>query len=596
MKRCRNKPQRLPLFCAAIAIAAVLFELCTTSARAADPADHAFPALGASAESKVEVAWNRFYDHAGLEAILKDIHKAYPRLTKMYSIGESVEGRELWCLEVTARKVGDPGRKPAIYIDGNIHGNEVQGAEAVAYTAWYLTAQYGRLDKITDLLDHTVFYLVPTINPDGRDHWFHNTHSPHSSRTGSHPTDNDRDGLIDEDPYDDLDGNGTITQMRIADPNGRWKPDPDYPEYLMVRAEADEPGQYSMLGWEGIDNDGDGRINEDHLGGYDTNRNWGWDWQPNYIQYGAKDYPFQLPESRAVADFVIAHPNIAAAQSYHNYGGMILHGPGRKGGLVQPEDDKVYNFIADRGEKMLPFYRNLVVWKDLYTVWGGEFDWFYGARGITALTNELWTLKNLYRTDEQPDQDERAAFIKYVLMDDGIVPWTPYEHPTYGAIEIGGMAHNWSRVPPSFLLEEECHRNMAFTLYHADMMPRLSIADIEVTALDGDGDLHRVWVTVENSRLIPTRLRQDVLNHISPPDVVTIRGKNIEVLSSGRVLDRFFKRVEPTERRHERVEIETIPGMTASRVQFIIAGTGDFTVTVDSAKGGLHERGSTLNN
>ncbi len=40
------------------------------------------------------------------------------------------------------------------------------------------------------------------------------------------------------------------------------------------------------------------------------------------------DYPFQLPEARAVADFLKAHPNIAGVQSYHNNGGMILRGPG----------------------------------------------------------------------------------------------------------------------------------------------------------------------------------------------------------------------------------------------------------------------------
>jgi len=74
-------------------------------------------------------------------------------------------------LEVTARNIGDPERKPGMYIDGNIHGNEVQAGETVAYTAWYLCHQYGRLEKVTELLNERVFYLVPSINPDGRDLW-----------------------------------------------------------------------------------------------------------------------------------------------------------------------------------------------------------------------------------------------------------------------------------------------------------------------------------------------------------------------------------------------------------------------------------------
>jgi len=141
--------------------------------KAGNPARHSFPALGISAECKVQVMWNRFYDHAGLSAILSRLHKAFPELTKLYSIGKSTQGRDIWCLEVTARDVGDPDRKPGMYIDGNIHGNEVQTSETVAYTAWYLCHQYGRLDKVTSLLDERVFYLLATINPDGRDLWLH---------------------------------------------------------------------------------------------------------------------------------------------------------------------------------------------------------------------------------------------------------------------------------------------------------------------------------------------------------------------------------------------------------------------------------------
>ncbi len=557
--------------------------------KAGNPADHAFPALGVSAERKVQVAWNRYYDHAGLTAILVRLRRAFPELTRLHSIGKSSQGREIWCLEVTARNVGELDRKPAMYIDGNIHGNEVQAGETVTYTAWYLCHQYGRLDKVTSLLDERVFYLLPSINPDGRDLWLHRGGQ---ARSGLEPTDDDRDGLADEDDCEDLNGDGFITMMRIKDPQGRFKRHPDHPEYLMVRARPDEAGQYSLLGWEGIDNDGDGRINEDRKGGYDLNRNWAYDWQPNYIEYGAKDYPFSQPETRAVAEFVLAHPNIAAAQSYHNSGGLILRSPGREGGEIKNQDERVLSLIAERGEKIIPFYRAITIWKDLYTTWGNEVDWFYGGRGILAFTNELWTSKNLYKTESSPSEEQEAEFIKYVLMGDGIVPWQPYEHPTYGMIEVGGEKKEWGRVPPSFLLEEELHRNMAFTLYHADMMPLLEISEVKIERL-GDG-LFKIWVTIENRRLIPTRTAQDVDHHISPPDVVSIEGDGLRVLSGGRVTDQYFKRVQAVKRRPERVELDTIDGMSATRVQFVVEGKGQFTVTVDSTKGGLLKKSQLL--
>jgi hypothetical protein len=588
--------QRLPLLITAAAIltakAPGIGDIFDRQPAATEPSAHAFPALGSSSTQKISVEWNRFYDHAGLGAILAQLHKAFPDLTKLYSIGRSVEGRDLWCLEVTARNIGNAQRKPGMYIDGNIHGNEVQGGEAVAYTAWYLCQQYGRLEKVRDLLDHYVFYLIPSINPDGRDQWLHHAQTASSSRSGLRPYDNDADGVADEDDVDDLDGNGSITMMRIKDPNGRYKPHPDFPEHLMIEVATDEKGEYSLLGLEGLDNDGDGRVNEDPAGGYDMNRNWAWDWQPNYIQFGAQDYPFSLPETRAIAAFIIDHANIAAFQSYHNAGGMILRSPGREGGVTRSGDDRALQFIAQRGEKMLPFYRSMIIWKDLYTVWGGEVDWLYGARGILGFTSELWNMRNIEKGSGMPSRESEAAFLKYVLLNDGIVKWHEFDHPTYGKIEIGGTRKEWSRTPPSFLLEEECHRNMAFTLYHADQMPRLTIANPEVVKLD-DG-LFRIWITIENSRLIPTRSEQDVINHISPPDIISLAGDQVKVLSSGRVTDRFFKRVDAVKRRPERVELDSISGMNAVRVQFIVAGRGKFSVRVDSAKGGVFHSEATL--
>jgi hypothetical protein len=184
--------------------------------------------------------------------------------------------------------------------------------------------------------------------------------------------------------------------------------------------------------------------------------------------------------------------------------------------------------------------------------------------------------------------DRDAEFIRYVLLDDGAVKWHEFNHPIYGKIEIGGFKKNWGRVPPSFLLEEECHRNMAFTLYHADQMPRLNISEIKTEKIDEA--LFKIWITVENQRLIPTRTAQDIQNHISPPDVVSLTGRDLKVLSAGRVTDRFFQRVEAVKRRPERVEMESVGGLGTVRVQFVVSGHGPATLTVDSAKGGFLEK------
>jgi hypothetical protein len=218
-------------------------------------------------------------------------------------------------------------------------------------------------------------------------------------------------------------------------------------------------------------------------------------------------------------------------------------------------------------------------------VWGGQLDWFYGARGIPAFTCELWSSRNLMKTNTPPTREEEMEFMRHVLMNEGLVRWREFQHPTYGKIEIGGRTKTWGRTPVSFLLEEECHRNMAFTLYHASQLPRVALTQVEVEPLSRD--LHRVWVTMANSRLLPTRTQQDVKHHLHSPDILTLEGEGITVLSSGRVVDRFFKKVEAVRRRPERLELESVLGGGEPRAQFVVSGQGKFTLRFHSVKGGV---------
>ena len=116
-------------------------------------------------------------------------------------------------------------------------------------------------------------------------------------RTARVPYDDDHDGLLDEDGPEDLDGDGMILQMRIRDPHGEFKTDPDDPR-VMLRVKPGEQGEWRRLGFEGIDDDGDGRVNEDPPGYLDMNRNWGFLWQPTYVQDGAGLYPFSAKVTR----------------------------------------------------------------------------------------------------------------------------------------------------------------------------------------------------------------------------------------------------------------------------------------------------------
>jgi hypothetical protein len=423
----------------------------------AQDASQVFRAAGSPENPKVQISWNRYYNHAGITEICKKLAAAHPDLVKVSSIGKSYQGKEMWMLTVTDFKKGKPEEKPAFYMDGNIHSNEIQGTEMAMYTAWYLAESFASVEFIRELLADKVFYIVPTINPDARDHYMKEPNTPNSPRSGVIPVDNDRDGLINEDGFTDLDGNGHITQMIRKSPTGRYKKDSSDPRRL-VQVKVDEIGEYEILGSEGVDKDGDGRVGEDGTGYYDPNRDWAWKWQPNYIQGGAYKYPFSLPENRNVRDFVMAHPNIAGAQSFHNSGGMLLRGPGAEedaAATYNAEDSRIYDAIGKKGELLIPGYRYMIVYKDLYTAWGGELDWFYGGRGIYTFSNELFTSSMMFNK-QNGGQEESYEFDKSLLFGDAIVEWKEYNHPQFGKIEVGGVKKNFGRADPGFLTGKRC--------------------------------------------------------------------------------------------------------------------------------------------
>ncbi len=224
---------------------------------------------------------------------------------------------------------------------------------------------------------------------------------------------------MDEDGPDDLDGDGYITTMRKKVPMGQGthKLDPKDPR-LLVPVQPGELGDYLVLGSEGIDNDGDGRVNEDSVGYVDPNRTWGFSWEPTYVQAGAGSYPLSIPETRSIALWAMKHPNIAAVQSYHNNGQMILRGPGAKSDPIYPPQDlKAYDLIGKEGEKLLPGYRYFISWKDLYTVHGATTDHFYSLMGVLAFTNEMYNPpadfdKNGEVTDSRADEVQRRAHLR----------------------------------------------------------------------------------------------------------------------------------------------------------------------------------------
>ncbi|MFC2161882.1 M14 family metallopeptidase [Acidobacteriota bacterium] len=550
---------------------------------------------------KVKIDFNRWHDVHELWDDMRRLEKAFPKFLKTISIGKSFDGLDILGMIINNPDTGPEMSKAAMYIDGNIHGNEIQAGEVSVYTIWYLMENYGKIDNITQIVDERVFYVFPCVNPDGRQYFF--DHEGGGARTGHVPVDDDNDGLFDEDPSNDLNNNGVIEQIiKYVPGEGTHVKDLADPRILNA-VPFGQRGDYIQLGSEGIDDDGDGRVNEDGPGSYDGNRNFGSDWQPQYIQGGSMDYPFQLPEARAVNDFIMAHPNIAGVRAYHNTGGMICRGPGSQAmGEYPAEDVRVYDELAKTGERMLPFYRYIIIWDGMYTIHGGFTDWTNDGLGIISFLNELWNRRQYFTSAELEEQQQDPNspisgqqgsyfFDDHLEFGDQFIDWEEFNHPEYGQVEMGGRwKKTQGRLEPRFMNEEVCHRNAAFSIYQADEMPLMKMGEHKVEKISGN--LYRVWVDLTNPKLAPTITGMAAKNNVVRPDLLILKG-NVEVISASWINNKeTFDYLKPITGFIDQHDLKRImirnghPGRTTRTIQYLVKGSGSLTIEYESVKGG----------
>ncbi|MFO0985462.1 MAG: hypothetical protein U1E76_27645, partial [Planctomycetota bacterium] len=227
-------------------------------------------------------------------------------------------------------------------------------------------------------------------------------------------------------------------------------------------------------------------------------------------------------------------------------------------------------------------------------------NWAYEGLGIFAFTNEMWNGNQYFaRQDRAGAAADRAGatydrFDELLLLSGTIVKWHTFQHPFYGEIEIGGEKKMTGRVPPPFMIEEMVHRNGLFVLYHADLMPRIALRDLEIEKLGNDS--YFVTATAENQKSIPTRAALAAQKKMGRPDLFQIAGDDLQVISGGFVQDRFQKqRVRLVDRDAARLKLEEgLKSHGREQVRWLVRGQGWITVSYDAEKGGYLEKKAKL--
>jgi murein tripeptide amidase MpaA len=466
-------------------------------------------------EKKME--FDHYFTNDELTQILDEWVGKYPEIAQVSVIGTSHEGRPIRLLILTNRSTGTDLEKPAIWIDANLHATEILGTTAALYIAFQLLDGYGKNDQITRQLDQSVYYILPRINPDGAEWGMAPT--PRYVRSGvrPYPWEEKDEGMFPQ----DINGDGKILQMRLQDPNGDWKISTLDPRLMEKRAPDEYGGTYYRLFEEGLLEDYDGYIIKlaRPVEGLDFNRNFPFEWRTEAEQYGAGPYPSSEPETHALTDFVVNHPNINIAITFHTFSRVILRPYSTKSDDdMNTEDLWVFKKIGEIGTKITG-YRCVSTFHDFKyhpkEITTGAFDdWMYDHHGVYTYTIELWDLpteagikdrKWIEWWREHPHEED-LQILKWIDehgASDAYMPWQPFDHPQLGKIELGGWNNMYTwRNPPLGYAEAEVKKHYPFMLTLGELLPHLSIHTLKINKLDVDK--FHVNLVVENSGFLPS--------------------------------------------------------------------------------------------
>ena len=560
-----------------------------------------------------------------------------------HSLTKTIGGRDLLMLEVSGKK-----ETPAILVIANMEGNCPIASEAAVRLSELLADQWA------DQLEMAKWYIVPQGNPDGYARFFEATKA--ENFTNDRPVNADMDNATDEDGPDDLNKDGFITRIRQLDAEGEWLEVSSNP-LLMRKADnaKGERGLFKLYG-EGIDNDGDGKYNEDGPGGVNPGHNFPHDFQHYTTTDGL--HAASENETRSLLEFCFEHTEIAMVITFGR--SNTLKEPPQGGRKTEADQNKYkvperwakrmgldpeqeypikellemardYTGYTDLTEDQLiqwlgvgaavnPDKQDLGYWEEISKRYndfikeagldgkrldpdglpsGSIEEWSYFQYGVPTFAMDFWTLPEPKKEEKKEDEagisldslenmsneqfielgEERIAefleqndapamytaqmvinALKGGMMDtkrmakfmrkskkddeeggadkkdealfaynaDAFLPWQPYDHPTLGKVEIGGMKPYADVLPAGEEVDSLLTKQLPFVKQLAGMLPSIKISKTKVEAVSSD--VFRIEAWVANDGFLPYPTHQGNRCQRPSPPVIQIADNGFVVL------------------------------------------------------------------
>ena len=534
----------------------------------------------------IQFAWvqlsgqNQYNDFKTMSQKINKIGIDYSSLCTVKSLVKTSDGKDIWVLTIGT---GDKEKKPGIAVFGGIEGNYLLGKELALGFATNLLKESTNPD-IKNLLNSLTFYVFPDVSPDATEQFF--AKLKYERTVNARPTDDDRDFVTDEDPFEDLNNDGFITLIRISDPTGTYiESEEDRRVLVPADLSKGQMGIYRMYS-EGIDNDKDGSFNEDGIGGVNFNKNFSF----NYEEFGVNAglHPISEVETKAVADFLFDHFNIYATFAFgpqDNLGQPMKaserqgavpvtgqgqfpdqgQGTGRGQGTAQGDrrittimrtDEVINKLVSDKyheitGIKGAPITKATP---------GNFMEWAYFHYGRYSFSTPGW-----WFTAEKGKNAE-ASFLKYAeenKINDVFVPWTEIKHPDFPdkKVEVGGIKPFVMINPPADKLDDLILKNYKFITAIAEMHPDLEYLDQKIE--NAGENIFRVTIKVHNKGVFATCAEIGDINQWTRIMRITLEPASSQSFLSGQKVQR----------------IQRLEGDKSAEYSWLISGKGPVKIT-----------------
>ncbi len=510
-----------------------------------------------------------YSNNAKLTQRVKALAQKYPQWIKTKSLTQTTGGKEIWMITIGSAQTET---KPAIAVVGGVEGKHLLGVEMAIGFAEKLMAR-SSTDSIKNLLAKQTFYVFPNMSPDATEQYFVNVKSERSGNATK--TDDDRDGKVNEDDFDDLDGNDKITWMRVLDPTGKYKLNPDDTRSLILAdASKGESGKYILLS-EGIDNDKDGTFNEDGDGGVNFNKNSSFNFKP--FVPGAGEYAVSEKENRALFDFLFDAFNVYAVVTFgptNNLSYPVTFNPAAISKRIITgwfdADVKSNALVSERYNKMTKTKDAPKVQSD-----NGDFaQWAYFHYGRLSFSTPGWWVPKVSPDSARKEkkftnEDATASYLRWAASQgttNTFTPWKAVNHPDFPGqtVEVGGIDPFVLINPPYKMVEEIVVKHTDFVVGLAAMAPQINLINLKTEKV-GDG-LTRVTLTVMNNGDLPTYTKVGDRSYFLKKIIVKVDVDNNQTIISGRKTQ----------------SLESIQPKEFKELTWLIKGNGKITIDAGS--------------